>query len=356
MADPLVLADQGFFFTGLRESTHPHGTAVTGMHVQYQIPAEVRHPHPVVMVHGGGGQALDYLGTPDGRPGWATLFVKEGYAVYVVDRPGMGRSPYHPDLLGPASPPPVYEGMVTGFASPATAPWPYPYPQARLHSQWPGTGRPGDPALARFLAGSEPMVGDLTAAQEEMRRAGADLLDRIGPAVLLTHSMGGAFGWLVADARPGLVKAIVAVEPIGPPFAELPGLGTLSWGLTSIPVTFDPPASDPAELRTQRRAAPAPDLAAAVVQAEPARRLPHLADGVPVAVVTAEASWHAQTDWAVVEFLRQAGVDATHIELAELGIHGNGHLMMLERNNAEIAAAISAWLAKHSADQGPRHR
>ena len=43
------------------------------------------------------------------------------------------------------------------------------------------------------------------------------LLDKIGPAILLTHSQSGAFGWPVADARPDLVKAIVAVEPNGPP-------------------------------------------------------------------------------------------------------------------------------------------
>jgi pimeloyl-ACP methyl ester carboxylesterase len=345
--DPLTIADQGFFFVGLRESPRPHGTAVSGMHVQYQVPARVRHPYPVVMVHGGGGQALDYLGTPDGRPGWATLFARAGYAVYVVDRPGMGRSPYHPDLLGQCSPPPVYEGMITGFTAPAAHPWPYPYPQARLHDQWPGSGEPGDPALEQFLAGSEPMVGDLAAAQEAMRRAGADLLDRIGPAVLITHSMSGAFGWLVADARPGVVKAIVAIEPIGPAFAELPGLGALSWGLTSIPVAFDPPAAGPAELRTQLRKAPGPDLIDAFVQAEPARRLPNLTD-LPVAVVTGEASWHAQFDWAIVEFLRQAGVDATHLGLAGLGIHGNGHLMMLERNSAAIARAIMGWLAEHT--------
>ncbi|HEY7486730.1 MAG TPA: alpha/beta hydrolase [Streptosporangiaceae bacterium] len=346
MSPPLAIADQGFFFAGLREVALPHGTAVTGMHVQYQIPAEVRQPYPLVMVHGGGGQALDFLGTPDGRSGWATLFLREGYAVYVVDRPGMGRSPYHPDLLGPASPAPVYEGMITGFAAPATRPWPYPYPQARLHTQWPGTGEPGDPALAQFLAGSEPMAGDLVSIQEAMRDAGAALLDRTGPAVLLTHSIGGAFGWLVADARPDLVKAIVAVEPIGPAFTELPGMGALSWGLTSIPITYDPPVTDPAELRREQRAASGPDLMDALVQAEPAHRLANLAGGLPVAVVTGEASWHAQFDWAIVEFLRQAGVDADHIVLADLGIHGNGHLMPLERNNAEVASAIAHWLAK----------
>ena len=36
--------------------------------------------------------------------------------------------------------------------------------------------------------------------------------------MLLTHSQSGPHGWDVADARPELVKAIVAVEPNGPPF------------------------------------------------------------------------------------------------------------------------------------------
>lgn len=339
--EPLAVAEQGHFFVGLRHSTHPYGTAVSGMHVEYQVPVEVRHPYPLVLVHGGGGQALDYLGTPDGRPGWATLFLRHGHAVYVVDRPGMGRSPYHPDVIGPASPPATYDGMVASFAAPARSA--RPYPQAHLHTQWPGTGVRGDPALDQFLAGQEPFVGDLASAQEAMRDAAADLLDRIGPAVLLTHSMSGPFGWLAADARPGLVKAVVAVEPVGPAFADLPGLGSLSWGLTAIPMTFDPPATDPAELQRIPRRASASDRADAFVQADPPRQLPNLR-GIPVTVVTAEASPHAQFDDAVVAFLRQAGVNAEHLELAALGIRGNGHLMMLERNNAEIAQAINGWL------------
>ena len=72
----------------------------TQMYVEYQIPAKVKHPYPIVLVHGGGGQGLDWMGTPDGRRGWATMLLEEGYKVYVVDRPGHGRSPYHPDLHG----------------------------------------------------------------------------------------------------------------------------------------------------------------------------------------------------------------------------------------------------------------
>jgi len=47
--------------------------------------------------------------------------------------------------------------------------------------------------------------------------AGVALLDRIGPAVLVTHSQARPFGWLIGDARPALVKGIVAMEPQGPP-------------------------------------------------------------------------------------------------------------------------------------------
>src|SRR3712207_1539584 len=101
-AGPLMIAEQGVFWVGVERVQRRYGLAAAGqMFVQYQIPAERRHPWPLVMVHGGGGQGTDYLGTPDGRPGWATSFLRRGWAVYVVDRPGLGRVPYHADLLGP---------------------------------------------------------------------------------------------------------------------------------------------------------------------------------------------------------------------------------------------------------------
>lgn len=42
-----------------------------------------------------------WLDTPDGRPGWAQRLVEAGYPVFVIDRPGHGRSPYQPDVMGP---------------------------------------------------------------------------------------------------------------------------------------------------------------------------------------------------------------------------------------------------------------
>ena len=54
-----------------------------------------------------------------------------------------------------------------------------------------------------------------------MRDALIALVDKIGPSILMTHSQGGAFGWPVADARPDKVKAILAIEPNGPPGRRL---------------------------------------------------------------------------------------------------------------------------------------
>src|SRR3984957_6832917 len=99
---PIVIADQGHFFTGLQTVTGPAGTSVYGTHVQFQSPESVREK--LVLVHGGGGQALDMLTTPDGRPGWSTIFLRDGFAVYTVDRPGPRGAPEMPDINRPDGP------------------------------------------------------------------------------------------------------------------------------------------------------------------------------------------------------------------------------------------------------------
>jgi hypothetical protein len=62
----------------------------------------------------------------------------------------------------------------------------------------------------------------------------------------------------------------------------------------------------------------------------------------------AESSGHAPADQATASFLRSCGADVDELRLGELGLHGNGHAMMLEKNNAEIAALITDWIVKHA--------
>src|SRR3990167_5033156 len=85
-AGPLIIAKQGYFFVGGQYATTKDGQIMVGqMFVQYQIPQRRKHRYPIVMWHGGGQTGTNFLGTPDGRPGWADYFVRQGYAVYVLD-------------------------------------------------------------------------------------------------------------------------------------------------------------------------------------------------------------------------------------------------------------------------------
>jgi pimeloyl-ACP methyl ester carboxylesterase len=202
--------------------------------------------------------------------------------------------------------------------------------------------------------GQLPAIESFAKQQPLVRDALIALLDRIGPSILLTHSQSGAFGWPVADARPELVKAILAIEPNGPLGRSLEFIGApdyfkegalaLAYGVTDVPLSYAPTLASAAELSFVKEEKPdGPELATCWKQAEPARQLPNL-QKMPILVLTSEASYHAPYDHCTVKYLQQAGVKPTFIRLADLGIHGNSHVMMLEKNNREIAAVIAKWL------------
>ncbi len=345
---PLRIQEQGSFYVGGSYDNAADPSCMTGqMYVRYQIPvraASAARRYPVVMVHGGGQQGTNFTGTPDGRPGWADYFLKKGWPVHVVDQPGRGKSPYIDSDYGPKSKMDI-AGVEDRFTAVSRA---RKWPQSVLHTQWPGTGMRGDAVFDEFIA-SQYRGMDRPLQEKHSVRALIALLDRIGPAVLLTHSQSGPFGWCVADARPHLVKAVLAVEPNGPLFhdTEMPeGMVERPWGLSREPLTYDPPVSDPAEIDiVLQEKQDAQDLFRIWLQRKPARRLPRLA-GIPILILTGEASYHAQYDHGLSRYLKQAGVANDHMRLERHGIRGNGHMMMLEKNNLEIAALMEKWLRR----------
>src|SRR5262249_4534652 len=155
-------------------------------------------------------------------------------------------------------------------------------------------------------------------------------------------SQSGAFGWPVADARSALVKAVIAVEPNGPPFFDIQNvaapewfrdaaIAARPWGVTAVPLTYSPPAGSASDLAIVKQEKPdASDVARCWLQKTPARTLPNL-QKLPTLIITAEASYHAPYDHCTVKYLEQVDVHPVWIKLADIGIRGNGHMMMLEK-------------------------
>jgi len=302
-----------------------------------------------VLILGAAQTATNWMGTPDGRKGWAEYFVEQGYIVYMIDQPMRGRSAIHPSD-GPTRMFTVAneEWQFTASESSEGA-----WPQAKKHTQWPGggpnKGKKGDPIFDEFYATQVETVMSAEETEQRNQDAGAALLDKIGPAIVLTHSQSGSFGWLIADARPRLVKAIVAIEPAGPPVENtVNGTGKARpWGPTDIPITYDPPVKNPSEIAVEREAkADGPDLFVCWMQKAPARQLVNLRN-IPVMVMSAEASYHQVYDHCTAKYLAQAGVKTEHIRLQDKGIHGNGHMVMIEKNNLDIAHVVDEWVLKN---------
>jgi pimeloyl-ACP methyl ester carboxylesterase len=347
--DQSAVALRGYFYVGGHYVGEPGKEIMQGqIYVEVLAPKDVRRPYPLVLIHGAGQTATNWMGTPDGRKGWAEYFVEQGYIVYMIDQPMRGRSAYHPE-----------DGKTRMFtakgeqfqftAIETDGNW----PQAKKHTQWPGDGankgRKGDPIFDAFYATQVETVMDADITQQRNKDAGAALLDKIGPAIVLTHSQSGPYGWLIADARPQLVKAVIGIEPAGPPFeATIIGTGrTRPWGPTDIPLTYDPPVKDPSEIAIEREAKPdGPDLFTCWMQKAPARQLTNLKN-IPMMITAAEASYHQVYDHCTAKYLAQAGVKTEYIRLQDKGVHGNGHMVMIEKNNLDVAKVVDDWVVKN---------
>ena len=354
------VARQGFYYAGGKYvgelGDNKESTMGGAMYVEVMVPKQIRSPYPVVFLHGAGQTGVDWLITPDGRPGWAYNFLDMGYVVYLQDFPTRGRSQYVPGVDGTPGQLNLnirtannLEEIFTAAAARGD------FPQAKKHNQWPGTGRIGDKVFDDFNKTQVQFLGGNR--QETLTRdANVALLDAINtPVILLTHSQGGSFGWLIADARPNLVKAIVTLEPAAPPIRGVDTAkvaynqgGGLSWGVANNPITYEPAITDPKQLQTVLETqAPSADKVPCYVQQEPARKLKNL-QNIPVLLMSMDGSYHREYDHCLAKWLNQAGVKTQYVEPESAGISGNGHMMMLEKNSAEIAKYIGNWLSQNA--------
>ncbi|CAG8067752.1 unnamed protein product [Penicillium nalgiovense] len=310
-------------------------------------PTPANPPLPIIFIAGAAQTGTNFLDTPDGRPGWASYFISKGHTVYLSDQPARGRSFWYPEQgsIGYLGSPDSVSDIFTDVANNGNQ-----WPQAKLHTQWPGTGRIGDSTFDAFYGSQIQFQTDRFISEEQNAQAYSALVDLVGDCYIISHSQAGAYGWRVGDMRPGLVKGIVQLEPSGPPFTLRPPFGNrpaFAFGLTDLAIGYEPSAGKNAEnIETTIEPAIDADHDECIMQKSPAKQLTNLGK-IPQLVVTGEASFHAPYDYCTVKYLEQAGVDVEYADLSNEGIHGNGHMFFMEKNNLEIADRVYQWLKKH---------
>jgi len=347
------IARQGFYYAG-GKYVGEQGKEVMGdaMYTEVWVPKQPKHANPIVFFHGNGQSGAVWRQTPDNRAGWAYYLVAQGYTVYMVDYPARGRSAYVPGvdpMLGIRT----ALDLETIWTAPATSGGNF--PRMNLYTQWPSDspkkGMMGDPVFDYFAKGQLQFVAN----QDQLTvPAGDALLDAIGkPVILISHSQGGGMGFNVADQRPKLIAGMVAIEPGGPQIGNVDTAKVAynrvnpdSWGLTNIPMHYDPPLNSPSDLKVHAIGSTRPDEVACYLQDEPVHKLTSF-QGMHILSLSAEGTYHRVFDWCIPQWLNQAGAKDDFYRLEDVGIRGDMHEMFLDRNSDVIIKFIDEWLNKN---------
>jgi hypothetical protein len=118
--------------------------------------------------------------------------------------------------------------------------------------------------------------------------------------------------------------------------------------LTNNRFEFDPPANAPADLQAVlEEKSERPDEVRCWMQVEPARKLVRWKN-IPVLAISANGTYHRVYDPCIPKFLSQAGVKAEFVRLEDVGIRGNSHMMMSERNSDDVIEFVVGWIRKNA--------
>jgi pimeloyl-ACP methyl ester carboxylesterase len=315
---PLIIKEQGSFFVGGEHRTisEPAGVvpAQTGeitvnqMYVQYQIPLQGARHIPVVFVHGCCLSSKTWETTPDGRMGWSEYFVRKNRSVYLADQVSRARSGFDPSAFIA-----VHDGTLANAQMPgildATHQFAWTvfrfgpkYGQGFADEQFP---------LASVEELYKQMIPDLNstlpASLNPTLTQMAALGVKLHGAIMIGHSESGFFPEQAALVDPTGIRGLVTIEM------------RCDTGLTAMQLAI---------------LAKIPTL---IMFGD------HLGD------VQAPFSWvDALTSCnKFVDQLKKAGGDAQVMYLPALGIKGNSHMLMQDKNSNQLADLLIAWIDDH---------
>lgn len=334
MEKPVLLADQGSFMAGGRvvtasgvyNSNEPSDFAGETLHgdaayVFWQQPVEA-HKNALVFLHGYGQSGKTWETTPDGRDGFQNIFLAHGWSTYVVDQPRRGK----------ASQSTV--GIILN-AQPQDQLWYETFRIGRYPDIYDNVAVPKDAeSLSQFFHQMTPDTGaiDNTVVTEAM----IEVMKKAGNGILVTHSAGGAPGWLTA-IKSSNIKAVISLEP-----------GTFPFPEGEVP-------------ETEKTTSPFPAAGMSVPMADFLKltNIPivvYFGDNIPSGDVPV-SNW-GQDNWRVrlnlalkwQAVMKKHGGDVSVISLPDIGVKGNTHFLMADLNNHEVADVISKWLHEKKLD------
>lgn len=330
-AAPITIREQGSFAVGGTVVTTPGsydqakptaaGQTLRGDHayVFYQIPVHARKL-PLVLWHGNGQFSKTWETTPDGREGYQNIFLRRHFGVYVIDQPRRGRG-------GRSTVPMKLE------ARPDEQEWFDNFRVGTWPDYFPGVQFSRDPqVLDQYFRQMTPNTGPFDV--EVTSDATAALFEKIGPAILVTHSQSGGPGWRTA-MKSANVRAIVAYEP-GSNFPFPHG---------EVPATMESAHG------------PFPASEAPLDEFMKLTKIPiviYYGDYIPEAPTANRGQdlWRVRRAMARlwVDAVNRHGGDAALVELPKAGLHGNTHFPFSDLNNIQVADVMSAFLKKKKLD------
>jgi pimeloyl-ACP methyl ester carboxylesterase len=315
---PLTIESQGSFFVGGEVKAAPPSAlagpvsggadiTVNQMYVQYQVPMHGERHAPVVMVHGCCLSSKTWETTPDGRMGWSEYFVRKGRPVYLADQVSRARSGFDPSIISAvkagSAPPSALPNIIAASHQVAWTVFRFgpSYPQAFDDEQFPVAAvdelyKQMIPDLNSLLPSPNPTWTNLAALAKQLKGA-----------VLIGHSESGFFPQQAALLDPAGIRGMISIEM---PCADLTAAQIAALARIPTLVMFGD----------------------------------HLAD-VPPGIVNWKTAYEGCN--AYVEKVKAAGGDSQMMLLPDMGIRGNSHMLMQDKNNLQLADLILAWLDKH---------
>jgi pimeloyl-ACP methyl ester carboxylesterase len=272
----------------------PNGEFETGqMYVNYIKLVKPRAKYPLMLWHGGGLSGNTWQSTPDGRPGWDQYFLRAGHDVYVSDAVERGRSGWSkfPEIYTSQ---PIFRAKKESWELFRIGPS---YTNSSTKAAFADTQFPVE-AFDNFGKSSNPRWLTNDAVTQQAYDA---YVQKVCPCVLIAHSQGSSFAVAAALNAPDKIKALVLVEASSNPDPSKVAINSVK----NIPTLYlwgDHINDSPLWPRFQ---------------------------AVSRRYYDALAGINKDADW---------------VELPSLGIKGNGHMMMMDRNSDQIAGIVQAWL------------